>query len=264
MKSQQCPICAGKSNLDEENANRGAIQRGDVVRAEYTSVALPLLRYMATAGLLRGRPLETFNKLNDPDAKCGKTRPCVIVQPACRGESKDDTPWICLMTSLGNTSPERLQLVWQDFAIPIYPNLGSRAHSQHIHTYPEWSAGKSGWIIPIPMKSNTMSYTISDRWKSPTTPRGYRLAWGFEDIFRAICQRKTRELERKTQASSYTTQIINDLLSPPKRQAKITIYLQPSVCHLEDNTGASRRKSKASQRAIAYNSSKAAVGLLCH
>ncbi|KAJ7485074.1 hypothetical protein B0H11DRAFT_2018047 [Mycena galericulata] len=264
MKSRHCPICAGKSNLGEENSNRGAIQRGDVVRAEHTSVALPFLRYLATAGLLRRKPLETFNKLNDPDAKCGKTRPCVIVQPARNGESKDDTPWICLITSLGNTSPESLQLVWQHFAIPIYPNLGGRAHSQHIHTYPEWSAGKSGWIIPIPMRSNTMSYTISDRWKSPTTPRGYRLALGFEDIFRNICERKTRELREKAQASSYTTQILRDLLSPPKRQTKITIYLQPSVCRPEDNTGASRRKQKVSQRATTCTSSKAAVGLLCH
>lgn len=186
-------------------------------------MALPMLRHMEALGILRGEALAQFNKLNNPESQCGKTRPCIVVPSPDDAESAQKPCFrVCLMGTLDKTLPEDLQRVYQEFAIPIYPNLGNpRSHTYHIHTYPEWSE-ESGWVIPIPMEPKTMkSLTPRARWsRSVENPNGYRLANELFDFFQIICERKTKKFMRSIEVSSHATQFINDLLWPPNPHKK--------------------------------------------
>ncbi|KAJ7139980.1 hypothetical protein C8R43DRAFT_955060 [Mycena crocata] len=217
MTRWKCPICDGRSDLRDnfDSHDPGFTRLGDIVRADDTSVALPFLRHLESHKLLHGRPLARFKLLNDPDANCGKTRPCIIVDPPRNANSSvDTTPWICLMTTLDKTRPEHLPGVYMEFAVPIYPNLGNPAtHVEHIHTYPEWSGGNSGWVIPLPMTfKNDIGQANPAHWRSPEHPSGYRLAGGQTRIFQNICARKTKRFDLKIKAASFTRQVINDLM----------------------------------------------------
>ncbi|KAJ6552098.1 hypothetical protein DFH09DRAFT_1086219 [Mycena vulgaris] len=111
MACWKCPICNGANNSQVDNfANSGSIQFGDIVRAEHTSITLPLFRHMVAAGIM-------------PNA--GKLVHASSFQRLVAQQSPgNSTAWICLMTMLDKTPPESLQAVYQEFAIPIYRNLG--------------------------------------------------------------------------------------------------------------------------------------------
>jgi hypothetical protein len=216
-RQNPCAICNGKyepcgpADIDASPS----IQLHDVGVALYTSVGLPFLAEMDGKNVLDPGPQKEYNARKDVAQMRGKNRPCVLVQqPELKKRATGNSlPWICLMTTLDKTSPESIPTLFQDYAIPIFPNLGRpNVHTSHVHTSPEWSTD-SGYIITIPVQTKDDRPWSMSRWKpSREQPRaGYRLELPAQ--FETLCQRKTAEFVKHIQAPSYVCKVLRQLLN---------------------------------------------------
>ncbi|KAJ7666656.1 hypothetical protein DFH06DRAFT_1383892 [Mycena polygramma] len=224
-----CSVCNGTYKPEDDNST----PFGVVVRAEETSVALPYYRHMDAKDVLRGPSVARFRLLNDPAARCGKTRPCITV--GAPGGKEDSPPWICLMTTLDKTRPDLLPTIHRNFAIPIFPNLGDpKIHSQHIHTYPEWTE-TSAWVILIPMMPKAIN-AIS-RWRSYPHPGDFRLLQKAQ--FAKWCERRVKLFDSQITVGSHASRYMGELLRSAHHAG-------------EEDDHSPRKRTRHQQRSTSY------------
>ncbi|KZT01193.1 uncharacterized protein LAESUDRAFT_488457 [Laetiporus sulphureus 93-53] len=94
----------------------------------------------------------------------GKIRPCAIID--LYKENGNTMVTVCAMGTFGGADIDSLPFVFRHFLVPIYPNGGS-GDALHIHTIPEWKAGRPGWLLAVKLNTDR---TLRRRWPSATGP----------------------------------------------------------------------------------------------
>lgn len=130
------------------------------------------------------------------------------------------------MGTFDGQTPDRLPQLFQEFVIPVYPNLGPLINGKypaHVHSVPEWNR-PAQWIVALPMLPKYGHQALElDRWSSS---KGIHFDNEAMHMIKESCEAKLFRWNKKY--SSYTKNELQQMCD------EVMVCMFQFVCTISD------------------------------